>query len=110
MADKEFDSKFIEVARNEWMLDFLKAGEGKVRYMKQLSRAELEERIGKDKDSLDFIDRKTTGKEFVREFHLFEMDDGTPVIAQWRGTDGGVLPGDCKPKRKTKVEVKRTRK
>ena len=102
------DQEFISAARQQWM-DALTRDQPILKYVKQLTREELDE-LTHGTDGKEFIDKKTTGKEFLIEWHLFEgCRAGTPVIAQWRATDGGVLPGDRKIRSSCTVHVKRTK-
>ena len=84
--DVEFDNMFVKEAREDWLNEFMRLSGHELKYIKQLTREEMEA-IVDDQEGLEFIDRKKTGKELIREFHLFEMADGTPVVSQWRVGD-----------------------
>ena len=75
------DNKYVNYARRQWMEEFMR-NMPDLTYKKRLSKEEVAS-IVNDKDGMDFINRPRM-KPLVREFHLFEQPDETPVIAQWR--------------------------
>jgi hypothetical protein len=75
------NNKYVNKARQNWMEAFMQSMPN-LKYIKQLSLKEVAQ-IVDDKEGMDFVNKKRT-KPFIREFHLFEQPDETPVIAQWR--------------------------
>ena len=75
------DNRYVNFARQKWMEEFMR-NMPDLRYIKRLSLEEVA-KIVDDKDGMEFINKKRT-QPLVREFHLFEQPDETPVVAQWR--------------------------
>ena len=81
------DTQFINTERQAWISNFTRQ-DSNITYQRQLSRAEVEGMVP-NQDGIRFMDNKTTGREFLIEYHLFMKDGDLPIIAQWRVTDGG---------------------
>jgi hypothetical protein len=90
------DTQFINAERQAWISNFARQ-DSNITYLRQLSRAEVEEMVP-NQEGLRFMDNKKTGREFLIEYHLFMKDEDVPIIAQWRATDGG----EVRTKRGTK--------
>jgi hypothetical protein len=64
-----------------WIDQFINKRKG-VKYVMQLDRSDI------DPDNLRMLDKHITGREYTIEYHMFEMSDVLPIIAQWRPLPG----------------------
>ena len=94
------DNRYVNFARQKWMEEFMR-NMPDLKYIKRLSLEEVA-KIVDDKDGMHFINKKRV-KPFIRELHLFEQPDETPVIAQWRWVPQF---GEC-PMKVERYEVER---
>ena len=80
-----FVSELEKRLKQEFINDILKIGrkEGKnVKYVRQISRKELEEDY---EFCVPAMDAKLTGREILVEYHLFTKMDSAPWVQQRRG-------------------------
>ena len=80
------DSETLKLARQKWIDQFINKRKG-VKYVMQLDRSDI------DPDGLRMLDKHKTGKEYLIEYHMFEMSDTKlsdtlPIIVQWRPVPG----------------------
>jgi hypothetical protein len=92
------DTEFMNKERQRWIKSMTKMEGSGIKYVRQLSRTEIEEMVPYGSDGLRFMDSRVTGKEFLIEYHLFSKDGDLPIIAQWRNTECG----EVRSKRDTK--------
>jgi hypothetical protein len=64
----------------------------------QLDRSDI------DPDNLKMLDKHKTGREYTIEYHMLEMSETIPIIAQWRPLPGKGT-GEIKSITMIKVEV-----
>ena len=75
-----FYQRRIKELRKEYIDDYLKKGDH-VKYIGELTRKELEDRIG---PMATIYDSKLNGREVLVEYHLFMLHDKLPSIQQRR--------------------------
>ena len=75
------DSETLKLARQKWIDQFINKRQG-VKYVMQLDRSDI------DPDNLKMLDKHKTGREYVIEYHMFELSETIPIIAQWRPLPG----------------------
>ena len=75
------DSETLKLARQKWIDQFI-SKRHEVKYVKQLDRSDI------DPDNLKMLDKLKTGREYLIEYHMFELSDEIPIIAQWRPLPG----------------------
>ena len=75
------DGETFKLARQKWIDQFINKRH-KVKYVTQLDRSDI------DPEGIRMLDKHTTGKEYLIEYHMFEMSNGSPIIAQWRPVPG----------------------
>ena len=71
----------LELARQMWIDQFLSKRRN-VKYVGQLDRTDI------DPDHLEKMDKLITGKEYLIEYHMFELANAIPIITQWRPVRG----------------------
>ena len=96
------DSETLKLARRKWIDQFINKRKG-VKYVMQLDRSDI------DPDNIKMLDKHITGREYLIEYHMFEMSDTKlsdtiPIIAQWRPFPGKGT-GNIKTTTMIKVEV-----
>ena len=76
----DYTVKQISKLRQQYITQFTKSYGGKsvLKYVGQMDPDDI------PKGGKELLNAKSKGAEIMIEYHMFEMNDKTPVIGQWR--------------------------